>query len=153
MRTYLVVIDETAEAITALRFAARRAAKTNGTLEVLALMPPADFVAWAGVQATMEDEAREHAESLVAAALETVSSEAHLAAPPSIHIRRGNAVQVVRATIDENPHIAALVLAAAPSGAPGPLVKAFIGSDMGKFPCPIILIPGGLSNAALDRLA
>jgi hypothetical protein len=34
MRTYLVVIDETEEARLALRFAARRAAKTGGSLHI-----------------------------------------------------------------------------------------------------------------------
>ena len=53
MRTYLAVIDETDEAEVALRFAARRAAKTGGTVLVLALIEPAEFVAWGGVQATM----------------------------------------------------------------------------------------------------
>src|SRR3546814_9142887 len=46
MRTYLVVIDETKEAGVALRFAARRAAKTGGAIHILALIPPAEFVQW-----------------------------------------------------------------------------------------------------------
>ena len=65
MRTYLVVIDETDEARLALRFASRRAAKTGGAVHILALVEQADFVAWGGVQATMEAEAREKAEELV----------------------------------------------------------------------------------------
>ena len=36
-RTYLVVIDDSEEARVALRFAARRAAKTNGRIEVLGI--------------------------------------------------------------------------------------------------------------------
>jgi hypothetical protein len=40
VRTYLVVIDDSAEARVALRFAARRAAKTKGNVEVLATAPP-----------------------------------------------------------------------------------------------------------------
>jgi nucleotide-binding universal stress UspA family protein len=38
MRTYLVVVDESEEAETALRFAARRAAKTGGAVEVLVIV-------------------------------------------------------------------------------------------------------------------
>ncbi len=62
MRTYLVVIDETEEARLALRFASRRAAKTDGAVHILALVEQADFVAWGGVQATMEEEARDRAD-------------------------------------------------------------------------------------------
>ena len=37
-RTYLVVMDDSGEARAALRFAARRAARTGGGLEVLAAL-------------------------------------------------------------------------------------------------------------------
>ena len=56
MRTYLVVIDDSPEASLALRFAARRAARTGGGVAVLAIIPPQDFVAFGGVQATIEAE-------------------------------------------------------------------------------------------------
>ena len=43
-RTYLVVIDDSAEARVALRFAARRAAKTDGRVEVLGVIGAQDGV-------------------------------------------------------------------------------------------------------------
>ena len=53
MRSYLVVMDETEEALAALRFAARRAARTGGGIEILAVIPQQEFVQWGGVQAAM----------------------------------------------------------------------------------------------------
>ncbi len=44
VRTYLAVIDDKPEARTALRFAARRAAKTGGAIAILALVPAVAFV-------------------------------------------------------------------------------------------------------------
>src|SRR3546814_19784439 len=82
MRIYLVVIDESPEASVALRFAARRAVKTGGAVEILALLPPPEFVQWGGVQATIEEEARLKAEGLVAAAAGTLVEESGL--KPSI---------------------------------------------------------------------
>lgn len=151
MRTYLVVIDETAEAGIALRFAARRAAKTGGTVEILALIPPSEFVQWGGVQATIEEEARMRAESLVTAAAGTLVEESGVR--PSITVKQGEPIPVVREMLGENSHIAALVLGAAASGAPGPLVSHFTGADAGKLPCPIMIIPGSLSPEAVDRLS
>ena len=58
VRTYLVVIDDSAEARVALRFAARRASKSDGAVEVLAIVQPPDFVQWGGVQAAIEEEQR-----------------------------------------------------------------------------------------------
>ena len=57
-RTYLVVVDDSAESRVALRFAARRAAKTGGLVEVLGIVEPQDFVQFGGVQAAIEEEQR-----------------------------------------------------------------------------------------------
>ena len=67
MRVYLVIMDETDEASLALRFAARRASRTGGTVHLLALVPRQPFVAFGGIQATIEEEARARAEALVLA--------------------------------------------------------------------------------------
>jgi nucleotide-binding universal stress UspA family protein len=152
MRTYLVVIDESPEAEIALRFAARRAVKTGGSVEILALIPRPDFVQWGGVMATIEEEARQRAEALVMRAAGTLLSESGIT--PSITLREGgDAAKVVREMIEANPEIAALVLGAAPSGNPGPMVSHFAGADAGTFSVPVMIIPGSLDIAAIDRLS
>jgi nucleotide-binding universal stress UspA family protein len=150
MRTYLVVIDETEEAGVALRFATRRAAKTGGMVQILAIVEPVDFVAFGGVQATMEDEALQHAEDLVQSAAGSVANET--INPPSILVRTGKAIPLIRELLEENIDIAALVLGAAPTGTPGPLVAHFAG-DAGNLPCPLMIVPGGLGNEALDLVS
>lgn len=151
MRVYLVIMDETAEALVALRFAARRAAKTQGAVQLLALVPPQPFVAFGGVQATIEEEARSRAEALVASAAGSVLSEG--AQMPKISVRQGEGVKVVREYLAEHPEIAALVLGAAPEGGPGPLVAHFSGIGAGSLPCPLFIIPGSLAEADIDRLS
>ena len=49
--------------------------------------------------------------------------------------------------------IAALVLGAAPAGNPGPVVAHFTGHDAGKLPCPVMIIPGSLSDEQLEQLS
>jgi len=39
------------------------------------------------------------------------------------------------------------------SGAPGPLVAHFAGTDAGALPIPLMIIPGSLSREAIDRLS
>lgn len=151
MRTYLVVVDETKEAGVALRFAARRAAKTGGAIQIVALIPPAEFVQWGGVQATIEEEAHQRAEALLAGAAGSLMEETGIR--PSITVRSGDPVQVVRKMLTDDDKIAALVLGAAASGAPGPLVSHFAGTDAGSLPCPVMIIPGSLSREAIDRLS
>ena len=151
MRTYLVVIDETEEARLALRFASRRAAKTGGEVHILALVEQADFVAWGGVQATMEAEALHRAEELVTTAAGAIFQES--GQRPNITVKAGDGVEVVKAMLEEHPEIAALVLGAAAQGAPGPLVAHFAGNNAGTLPCPVMVIPGSLNDAAIDELS
>jgi nucleotide-binding universal stress UspA family protein len=151
MRIYLVVIDESPESEIALRFAARRAVKTGGGVEILTLIPPTEFVQWGGVQATIEEEARLHAEGLVAGAAGTLIEESGLR--PSITVRQGDGPKIIREMIASNKDIAALVLGAAASGAPGPLVSHFAGTDAGALPIPLMIIPGSLDRDEIDRLS
>lgn len=151
MRKYLVVIDETDEARLALRFAARRAAKTGGQVHILALVEQSDFVAWGGVQATMEAEALVSAETLVTQAAGAIFEE--LGTRPSITVKLGDGVEIVKTMLDELPEIAALVLGAAAQGAPGPLVSHFAGNNAGSLSCPVMIVPGSLDEKRLDELS
>jgi nucleotide-binding universal stress UspA family protein len=150
-RTYLVVVDDSAEARVALRFAARRAAKTNGRIEVLGVVEPQDFVQFGGVQAAIEEEQRLRIEGVVSAAIGEILDESGVEA--NIIIQQGEAVKTVRDYVAERPDVAALVLGAAPSGNPGVLVANFCGNDAGALPCPVMLIPGSLSDERLEQLS
>ena len=150
-RTYLVVIDDSPEARVALQFAARRAAKTGGGVEVLAIVEPQDFVQWGGVQAAIEEEQRLRIEASVAASVGEIMDAAGI--QPHIIVRSGEPVQVVRTLIGTRDDIDALVLGAAPSGNPGPIVSNLTGNDAGKLPCPVMLIPGSLSAERIEQLS
>ena len=151
MRTYLVVMDETEESAKALRYAAQRAARTGGTVEILAVVERQEFVQWGGVQAAMEEEARLRAEAMLVQASGAIMEEAGI--KPSITVRQGDSVKAVGELLKERDDISALVLAAAREGGPGPLVSHFAGAIAGSLPCPLIIVPGGLSEEALNRLS
>ena len=149
MRVYLVIIDETAEAHVALRFAARRAAKTNGAVHLLALVPRQGFNAFGGVQATIEEEARDRAEVLANSAAGELMSEG--AAMPQSAVRVGDGKTVITEYLEQHKEVAALVLAAA-EGPPGPLVSHF-SAHAGSMPCPLFIVPGKLSDEEIDQLS
>jgi len=151
VRTYLVVIDDNEASRMALRFAARRAMKTGGAVEILALVAQQEFVQWGAVQAAMEEEARLRAEAMVAEAASSLIEETGLM--PSITVRQGDPVSVVRALLNEQPGIAALVLGAAASGPPSKLITHLAGLEAGQLPCPLMIVPGSLDEEALDRLS
>ena len=149
-RAYLVVLDGSPEARVALRFAARRAAKTGGTVELLAVVEPAEFVQWGGVQDAIEEEARLGAEALLHQAAGEILDE--LGIRPVLTVREGEPAKAIRAFLDEKHDIAALVLGAQAGSDPGPLVEEFA-NGAGQMPCPLMIVPGALDDAALDRLS
>jgi nucleotide-binding universal stress UspA family protein len=151
MRSYLVVVDETREARVALRYAARRAARTGAGVEILAIIPPQEFVQWGGVQAAMEEEARLRAEAMGLQAATAIDEEAGV--QRSIQVREGDPIKAISELLKERADISALVLGAADEGGPGPLVTHFSGAVAGTLPCPLIVVPGRLSDEALDQLS
>lgn len=149
-RIYLVIMDETDEARSALRFAARRAVRTKGTVHILALVARQQFVAFGGVQATMEQETTDRAEVLAMTAAGSLASESGLT--PVISVRQGDGPKVVRQYLDEHPEVSALVLGAAQGSTPGPLVSYFSGIA-GQLPCPLMVVPGAMSDEEIDRFS
>jgi nucleotide-binding universal stress UspA family protein len=150
MRSYLVVVDESDEARVALRYAARRAARTGGGVVILAIVPPQEFVQWSGVQAAMEEEARLRAEAMGLQAASAIDEEAGV--HREIVVRQNDSVKAIADLLKEREDIAALVLGAAAEGGPGPLIEHFSGAAAGTLPCPLVIVPARLDDAALDRL-
>ncbi|HEX8642308.1 MAG TPA: universal stress protein [Allosphingosinicella sp.] len=148
MRSYLVIMDDTAEAAVALRWAARRAARNGFGVVILALIAPQEFVQWGGVQAAIEEEARLRAEAMVLQASGAIIEEAGVR--PSILVREGEPVKVITEFLKEDEAVAALVLGAAGESGPGPLVSHFA-SVAGSLPCPLIVVPNGLADEVLDE--
>jgi hypothetical protein len=150
MRVYLVIMDETTEALRALRFASRRAMKTGGAVHILALVPRENFNAFGAVQATIEEEARDRAEMVASSAAGSLFAES--GKMPVISVRTGDAQAVIRDYLTEHPEVAALVLGAAAEGGPGPLVSHF-SAHAGQLACPLFIVPGGLTDEDIDRLS
>jgi uncharacterized Rossmann fold enzyme len=141
-------MDGSAEAPAALRYAALRAARTGGAVEVLALVEQAEFSIIGAVQAAMEEEAKLRAEAMVAQAIGTVSEEAGI--KPPITVRQGDPVKAVNEMLKEREDIVVLVLAAGDK--PGPLMAHFAGAGASSLPCPLVIVPANISDEALDRV-
>ena len=55
MRKFLLILDDSQECLNAMRFAAMRAARTGGGVEVLAVIPPEEFNHWIGVSDIIQE--------------------------------------------------------------------------------------------------
>jgi nucleotide-binding universal stress UspA family protein len=151
-RKFLVVIDDTPECIIALSYASRRAEHTSGAVVLLYVIEPEAPQSFLGVEDIMRAEAREQAQATLAKFAARVRDLVNL--DPELVIREGKRADEVRNLIESDEDIAILVLAAgAASEGPGPLVTAIVARSAGTFPIPITIVPGILTEEALDAIA
>ncbi len=135
----------------ALRFAARRAAKTNGGLVMIYIIEPEEFQHWIGVQKVMREEAREEAEERLESLADEVRSLSGVM--PEFAIREGEKREQVLAHIEEDEDIGLLVLGAGVSGeGPGPLVQALTTKYITKMRIPVTIVPGSLTLEEIDAV-
>ncbi|MBM3608041.1 MAG: universal stress protein [Alphaproteobacteria bacterium] len=149
---FLIVIDETDECDRAIYFAAKRAARVAAGLTMLNIMAEAEHGHWLGVGDIMKAEAEEAADSMLERAAARVREMAGI---ESEKVRRtGQSADVIRDIINEDEDISFLILAAsAGNEGPGPLVSQLAGKSSGTFPIPIVIVPGDMSDEAIDALA
>ncbi len=152
-RKFLVIVDETPECDRAVYYGTRRAARTNGKLVMLAIVPLGESnQQWLGVGDLMRQEAHEEVEKrldhFAARARNLGGVEAERV------VREGAVADEVLKAIDADGDIDILVLAAGIGNeGPGPLVSSLAGAGASTFPIPITIVPGNLSDEELDALS
>ena len=150
MRKFLVVLDDSKECLNAMRFAAMRAAKTGGGVEVLSIIPPEEFNHWIGVGDLMRAEAKERIEVHFEVFAKWMRDRQGV--NPSLVIREGEVVPEILAQISEDPEIGILVLGASTDKrGPGPIVTQ-LSKNAGSLPIPITVVPGDLSKERLEAI-
>ena len=150
MRKFLVVLDDSRECLNAMRFAAMRAAKTGGGVQILSVIPPDEFNHWIGVGDIMRDEARERIEAHFEVFAKWMRDRQGV--EPELVIREGDTVDEIIQQIEDDPEIGVLVLGAgADKKGPGPLVSQLTRSA-GSLPVPITIVPGDLSKEKLEAI-
>lgn len=149
-RKYLAIADGTPESRLALRFAALAAKRRRRRLLILMVGEIGDSQHWLGVEELMRAETREEAQSLLDRLAREIAAYARIT--PETAFREGDLVEEVQTLLEADPQIAALVLAGAAEGAPGPLVSAFATGAPG-LQMPVIVIPGDLPERELRAMA
>lgn len=147
MRKFLVVLDDSRECLNAMRFAAMRASKTGGGVEVLSVIPPEEFNHWIGVSDIMRAEARERIEVHYEVFAKWMRDRQGV--EPELVIREGEPVDEIIAQISADPEIGVLVLGASTGKkGPGPLVTQLT-KNAGSLSIPVTIVPGDLSKERL----
>lgn len=150
MRKFLVVLDDSRECLNAMRFAAMRAARTGGGVQILSVIPPDEFNHWIGVGEIMREEARERIHAHFEVFAKWMRDKQGV--DPELVIREGEAVPEILAQIREDDEIGVLVLGAGTDKkGPGPLVSQ-LSRESGSLPVPVTIVPGELSKEKLEAI-
>ncbi|HAX91818.1 MAG TPA: universal stress protein [Rhodospirillaceae bacterium] len=138
--TILVVVDDSPEFQTALRYAANAAQRESATVTLLYVVEPNGIEAWGGVQRAMEDEAFDEARGKMVAH-EKLVEELSGKNPVSVY-RKGESRIELLDVIEKTPEITALVLATGMKEGANPLIH-HLTSDKGlrKLSVPLIIVP------------
>ena len=151
MRKFLVILDDSRECLNAMRFAAMRAARTGGGVEVLSVIPPEEFNHWIGVGAVMREEAREEAEAKMAIHADYAKTLTN--GTPILYVREGDIRDELLEFIDQEHEISLLVLGAdTQSETAGPLITFLMARGASRCRVPITVVPGNLTDEQLDAL-
>lgn len=150
MRKFLVVLDDSRECLNAMRFAAMRAARTGGGVQVLSVIPPEEFNHWIGVGTIMREEARERIQAHFEVFAKWMRDRQNI--DPELVIREGEPVPEILAQIREDAEVGILVLGAGTDKkGPGPLVSQ-LSKASGTLPVPITIVPGEMSKERLEAI-
>ncbi|WP_294927430.1 universal stress protein [uncultured Paracoccus sp.] len=149
MRKQLVILDDTRECINAIRFAALRAAKTGGGVQVLAIIPASEIQHGMGVADVMRAEAQERIEVHFEVFAKWMRDRPGV--EPELVIREGDPVTELLAQIEADTRIGVVVVGAANDG-PGPLVTKLL-RELPSMPCPITIVPSDISREGLEKIA
>ena len=152
MRKFLVVMDNSPEFLNALHYAATRAAKTGGGVEILAVITPEQQTHWLGVAETMRAEARQTIEENFKIFSSWMKEELKLEA--ELVIREGEKATEVLNQIQEDPEVGILVLGANNSSdGPGPLINQLVSRDGGNLPIPVTIVPGSMTKERIQAVS
>ena len=150
MRKFLVVLDDSRECLSAMRFAAMRAMKTGGGVAILSVIPPDEFNHWIGVSDLMREEARERIQAHFDVFAKWMRDSNKI--DPDLIIREGEPIKEILGYVTDNPEVGVLVLGAGTDNSgPGPLVSQ-LSKNSGSLPVPITIVPGNLSKEHLEAI-
>jgi len=151
MRKFLVLLDDSRECLNAMRFAAMRAAKSQGAAVVILSVIPAEEIQHGfGVADVMRAEARERIEAHFEVFAKWMRSRPGV--EPELVIREGDTAEELLAQITEDGEIGVVVLGLSSDKSSTNPVLTRLMRDPTALPCAITLVPGDLSKERLEAI-
>lgn len=150
MRKFLVLLDDSHECLNAMRFAAMRAANSNGGVVILSVIPAEDIQHGFGVAELMRAEARERIEAHYEVFAKWMRSRPKV--EPELIIREGDPAEELLRVVAEDPEIGIVAIGLSNEKSSQNPILARLLRDVSSLPCPITLVPGDMSKERLEAI-
>lgn len=148
---YLVVLNESDEFMTSLRYTARLAAANDAYVGILNTMDEQEFQHWKNVENMMRKEIRDKAEKQAWSMARKVNELNGQI--PVIYIHDGSPEDAVLSAIENDRNIKLLILTgSAGSSGPGALVNHFTSKGLARLKVPMVIVPGNIQGHEIDAL-
>lgn len=148
---YLVCVDNREECRAALKLVCMKAAARKGMVDMLHVTPPADFQTLGAIADRMREERKREGEEL----LKTLADEAYAAygIRPAPLLREGAIGDEVIAAALADADVIMVVIGIAASGSGRGTLASWLALQLGqKFPIPLLMVPGNLTEQQLQTL-
>ncbi len=147
---YLVCVDAREESRVALRLACMKARTRNGAVDMMHVIPPADFQTLGAIADRMREERQAEGQAL----LNTLAREAFEAygVMPNVILREGPTGDEIIAVAMSDPDLITVVVGIAQSSSRGTLASWLAGQLGHKLLIPLLMVPGNLTDQQLESL-
>lgn len=148
---YLVCVDNREECRAALKLVCMKALARQGQVDMLHVTPPADFQTLGAVADRMREERRQEGETL----LKMLADEAHAmyGVRPTPILREGAIGDEIIATALADANIIMVVIGIAHNHSSRGTLASWLAGQLGnKFPIPLLMVPGTLTDQQLSNL-
>ncbi|RJK97376.1 universal stress protein [Paracoccus aestuarii] len=151
MRKFLVLLDDSKECLNAMRFAAMRAAKSQGaSVVILSVITAEEIQHGFGVAEVMRAEARERIEAHFEVFAKWMRTRPGV--EPELVIREGDTAEELLAQITEDGEVGVVVIGLSTDKSSTNPVLTKLLRDPTALPCAITLVPGDLSKDRLEAI-
>lgn len=148
---FLVCVDQSETARTALRFACLKARRRGGVVDILHVVEPSEFQSIFSISDQIQQDKYSQADELLLRLCEEAAALTGIL--PTV-LRRDGTVgpEILKAAV-EDMGVNMLVLGVSPGQTKGKLV-AWLSQQMGQdLIMPLLLVPGNLTDAQMEELA
>lgn len=148
---FLVCVDQHEESMAALKFACLKAITRGAIVDIMHILPPADFQTLGMIADRMNEERRASGEAL----LKRLSEEAMriYGISPGLILREGSVGDEIIKTLSELTDISVLVVGTAQHMKGRGKLAAWLAQQLGqKLFIPLLMVPGNLTDEQIQAL-